>query len=215
MTDRWSLVQEGARAFLRMFRNGECVAEAELSTLSLSLLNRQAACALHDRLCSHAPHGEDVIPTRRLVVLESPYAGDIEANVAYAREALADSLKRGEAPIASHLLFTQPGVLDDDNPAERQQGIDAGHAWYRNADACVVYIDRGTTAGMVVGIHRAEAYGIPIEYRSVEQYHRLKADAEARARGENLDGSPRRETVADVAAAARAYGAESLARYRS
>jgi hypothetical protein len=41
----------------------------------------------------------------RWVILESPYAGDVEANVAYARAAVRDSLMRGEAPIASHLLL--------------------------------------------------------------------------------------------------------------
>lgn len=44
----------------------------------------------------------------RLVILESPYAGNIEKNVAYARACVRDSLSRGEAPIASHLLYTQP-----------------------------------------------------------------------------------------------------------
>ena len=63
------------------------------------------------------------------VILESPYAGDVERNVAYARACLRDSLLRGEAPIASHLLYTQPGVLDDQIPEERQMGIDAGLAW--------------------------------------------------------------------------------------
>ena len=32
----------------------------------------------------------------RLVILESPYAGDVPANVAYARACLRDSLMRGE-----------------------------------------------------------------------------------------------------------------------
>lgn len=54
----------------------------------------------------------------RMVIVESPYAGDIERNVAYARACIADCLKRGEAPFASHLLYTQPGVLDDGVPAE-------------------------------------------------------------------------------------------------
>ena len=36
--------------------------------------------------------------------LESPYAGDVAANVAYARRCLADSVARGEAPLATHLL---------------------------------------------------------------------------------------------------------------
>jgi hypothetical protein len=56
----------------------------------------------------------------RLVILESSYAGDIEANVEYARRCVRDALARGEAPIASHLLYTQPGVLRDAVPEERQ-----------------------------------------------------------------------------------------------
>jgi hypothetical protein len=36
--------------------------------------------------------------------LESPYAGNVEENVAYARAAVRDSLLRGESPIASQLL---------------------------------------------------------------------------------------------------------------
>lgn len=67
----------------------------------------------------------------RLVIVESPFAGDLPKNIAYARAAVRDSLARGEAPIASHLLYTQPGILDDDIPAERQWGIDAGLAWRR------------------------------------------------------------------------------------
>ena len=103
----------------------------------------------------------------RLVILESPYAGDIEANVAYARAALRDSLMRGEAPIASHLLYTQPGVLDDAIPSERQHGIDAGLAWRRVADATVVYVDRGVTNGMRYGIATAQTDGRPVEYRNL------------------------------------------------
>lgn len=103
----------------------------------------------------------------RLVILESPFAGDVEANTAYARQCLRDCLMRGEAPIASHLLYTQPGVLNDDIPSERQHGIDAGLAWRRVADASVVYTDRGISKGMEYGIKAAEEAGIPIEYRSL------------------------------------------------
>ena len=49
----------------------------------------------------------------RLVALESPYAGDVTENETYARLCMADCLKRGEAPYASHLFFTQEGLLDD------------------------------------------------------------------------------------------------------
>lgn len=103
----------------------------------------------------------------RLVILESPYAGNVEANVAYARLCVRDSLLRGEAPIASHLLYTQPGILRDDAPEERQWGIDAGLAWRRVAEASVVYIDCGVSSGMRHGIAAAEMSGLPIEYRRI------------------------------------------------
>ncbi|WP_245457999.1 hypothetical protein [Mesorhizobium sp. M6A.T.Cr.TU.016.01.1.1] len=109
-----------------------------------------------------------VDPEWRLVILESPYAGEVERNVAYARAALRDCLKRGDAPAASHLLYTQPGVLDDDDPAERATGIGAGLAWGRKAEATVVYTDRGISRGMVAGIERAHADGRPVEYRTLE-----------------------------------------------
>ena len=105
----------------------------------------------------------------KLVILESPYAGDIEANVTYARRCVRDSLLRGEAPIASHLLYTQPGVLRDEVPEERQHGIDAGLAWRQVAQATVVYTDRGVSTGMQYGIAAAEEAGIPIEYRKLDR----------------------------------------------
>ena len=86
------------------------------------------------------------------VILESPFAGDIEKNIKYARECVRDSLLRGEAPIASHLLYTQDGILDDRIPEERKWGIDAGLAWKSVAEKHVVYIDLGITPGMEYGI---------------------------------------------------------------
>lgn len=106
----------------------------------------------------------------KLVILESPYAGDIEENVAYARECVRDSLSRGEAPIASHLLYTQPGILDDNIPEERQRGIDAGLAWKAVAQKTVVYSDRGVTKGMKYGIAAAVEAGIPVEHRLIHKH---------------------------------------------
>lgn len=103
----------------------------------------------------------------RLVILESPYAGDTEANVGYARACVRDSLSRGEAPIASHLLYTQPGILRDGVPEERAWGIGAGLAWGRVAEATVVYTDRGISSGMMHGIAAAERENRPVEYRTI------------------------------------------------
>lgn len=105
----------------------------------------------------------------RRVILESPYAGNIEENLSYARLCVRDSLQRGEAPIASHLLYTQPGVLRDEIPDERQWGIDAGLVWGLVADATVVYIDYGISNGMKYGIENARRASRPIEYRTIKE----------------------------------------------
>jgi len=107
---------------------------------------------------------------KRLVILESPYAGEVEKNVAYARACMRDCLYKGEAPYASHLLYTQEGVLDDLIPEERELGIEAGLAIGKTFDATVVYTDRGISRGMKYGIERAEREGRPVEYRTLEGY---------------------------------------------
>jgi hypothetical protein len=101
----------------------------------------------------------------RRVILESPFAGDIDSNIAYARACVRDALLRGEAPLASHLLYTQPTILDDGARNERAHGINAGHAWLHLADAVVVYTDRGISEAMKAGIRLAEFNKLPVEYR--------------------------------------------------
>ncbi|SPL63122.1 DUF7768 domain-containing protein [Ochrobactrum soli] len=103
-----------------------------------------------------------------LVIIERPFSGDVVRNTEYARACLSDSLRRGEAPIASHLLHTQ--VLDDMRHDERELGIEAGLAWYRVAEKCIVYEDRGTSGGMMTGIRRAKQFGVPVEYRRLEAW---------------------------------------------
>jgi hypothetical protein len=96
---------------------------------------------------------------KKIAIIESPYAGDIERNTRYARAALRDSLDRGEAPYASHLLYTQEGVLRDELPAEREWGISSGFAFRRLADVIAVYSDLGISRGMKTAIDLEEARG--------------------------------------------------------
>lgn len=134
----------------------------------------------------------------KLVIIESPFAGDVHRNIEYARLALKDALDRGEAPFASHLLYTQPGVLNDLVPAERKLGIEAGLAWGQAADLTAVYFDLGISEGMRQGIARAQAEGRPVEYRSIGpavtdhagQAHRLALEAliDAESRSQKLRG---------------------------
>ena len=102
------------------------------------------------------------------VVIESPLSGDYEYNRAYAKRCMLDSIERGEAPYASHLLFAQPGILDDTNARERCKGMMAGFAWGEVADLIAVYIDLGVSDGMRQGIERHKANGIPIDFRSID-----------------------------------------------
>lgn len=103
----------------------------------------------------------------KLVVIESPFAGDIERNIKYARRCMVDSLSRGEAPYASHLLYTQDGILDDTIPQERAKGMSAGFAWGKCADTVAVYVDFGISVGMEAGIAAAHERGAKIEYRTI------------------------------------------------
>jgi|TARA_R110000782_G_scaffold214883_1_gene302646 hypothetical protein len=103
----------------------------------------------------------------RLVILESPFAGDEQYHIEYARLCVRDSLLRGEAPLASHLLYSQPTILDDSVPEERNMGIAAGLFWGAMADASVVYTDLGISQGMALGIASAEDLGRCVEYRTL------------------------------------------------
>lgn len=108
----------------------------------------------------------------RRVIVESPYAAPtpegIARNVDYLRACLRDCLMRGEAPFASHAIYTQPGVLRDEVQAERDHGIHAGFEWRAAAEATVVYIDRGMSSGMKYGVEAARNLPQhPIEYRQL------------------------------------------------
>ena len=94
------------------------------------------------------------------VIIESPFAGDVERNKAYALQCLADSLARGEAPIAFHLLY--PEVLDDLNAAERKIGIERSFEWQQVAEVIAVYVDHGITAGMQQAIGMAQERGLTV-----------------------------------------------------
>lgn len=70
---------------------------------------------------------------------------------------MRDCLLRGEAPFASHGLYTQPGVLRDEVPAERDQGIGAGFSFRRVVAKTVFYVNLGWSRGMQYGKADAEA----------------------------------------------------------
>ena len=99
------------------------------------------------------------------IILESPYAGDVCRNIKYAKECMLNSLGRGEAPIASHLLYTQ--MLNYDISFERELRIRAGLAWTECADLHVFYIDFGYSSGMLEALRYAIDRGFNVEERKI------------------------------------------------
>ena len=110
----------------------------------------------------------------RLVIVESPFGGDVNRNIAYAQAAVLDSLQRGEAPFASHLLYTRQGLLDDTVPDHRELGIKAGFAWGEMAATVAVYQDLGITTGMRQGIERALGSGQFVVFRNLDGWGHLR-----------------------------------------
>lgn len=136
---------------------------ASLSTDSSPVDAHPAIVNQHDAPAD-APAGGS--PSFRPVILESPYAGDVAANMAYAHNCVRDSLSRGESPYASHIMLTT--ALDDTDPAQRHTGIHAGFTWAGMADAVVIYTDRGISPGMRTAIRHHQQHGRRIEYRKLK-----------------------------------------------
>lgn len=60
----------------------------------------------------------------KIVYIASPYAGDIEGNIRFAKAACRLAMEHGNTPIAAHLLY--PQILDDSVPEQRELGIRMG-----------------------------------------------------------------------------------------
>lgn len=100
-----------------------------------------------------------------IVIVESPFAGDMAGNRQYAIEACADCFRRGEIPFASHLIY--PQILDELKPEEREQGITAGYAFWPLAAKIVFYTDFGFSSGMERALRRAQELKMEIEGRKI------------------------------------------------
>ena len=84
-------------------------------------------------------------------------------------EHVRNCLIRGEVPFASHLFFTQPGILDDNVPKERDIGINAGKELIESLPdiVTIVYQDLGISKGMQYRIDRAVSNKRNVEYRTL------------------------------------------------
>ena len=91
----------------------------------------------------------------------SPFAGDIETNIANARRYCAFAVKQGYIPYASHLFF--PQFLSDDDPERRELGLFMGMVFLDGCRECWVFGSR-ISSGMAAEIDRAKKRGLAIRY---------------------------------------------------
>jgi len=90
---------------------------------------------------------------RPIVYICSPYAGDVDGNVAAAQRYSRYAVDQGYIPIAPHLLF--PQFLHDADPKERQLGLFFGNALMSKCAEVWVF-GSNISAGMEAEIKRAK-----------------------------------------------------------
>lgn len=99
--------------------------------------------------------------SKELVYIISPYAGNVQANVAFAIRCCRMAIQQGFVPIAVHLLY--PQILNDKDPVEREVGLELGLNILRHCAAAWVCGTR-ISPGMEGEIQAAQQLNIPIKY---------------------------------------------------
>lgn len=95
----------------------------------------------------------------KMVYIASPYAGEVDQNVRFAKAACLFAISQDCTPVAVHLLY--PQLLDDSNPAQREAGIRMGLRVLEAADELWLCGDR-MSHGMNEELAAAKQLGIPI-----------------------------------------------------
>lgn len=93
----------------------------------------------------------------KLCYVCSPYRGDVARNVKYAQELTGRAVRRGLVPITPHLYITQ--ALDDNDPAERALGTEAGLRLLEPCEYIMIGGRYGISEGMGYEIELAHRLG--------------------------------------------------------
>jgi hypothetical protein len=108
------------------------------------------------------------------VIIESPYSGEIQRNIAYAQRAMNNSRTRDEIPMVPHLTWTQHQeaahyfVGDFDQHfciLGRNTSIQQLKIIRRKVDKVIFMIDYGFSSGMIDALDQCMKEGIPYEER--------------------------------------------------
>ena len=97
-----------------------------------------------------------------LVYICSPYRGEVERNVVYARQLTRTAIDNSFVPITPHLYLTQ--VLTEENPLERRKGMAAGLELLKICKYILVGTKYGVSSGMKEEIWEAKKAGTVFLY---------------------------------------------------
>ena len=99
------------------------------------------------------------IKPKKKIYVCSPYSGNVERNVEYARKYCRFVVQRGFIPIAPHLF--SPQFLDDKNPEERKLGMSMAKDLLKDCEELWVFSGI-LSEGMKAEIELANKLGIEI-----------------------------------------------------
>ena len=93
----------------------------------------------------------------KLIYICSPYRGEVERNLQYARELTRIALDNDFVPITPHLYITQ--AVNDEVPEEREKGMAAGKELLKHCKYILIGSKYGLSEGMLEEIRLALEHG--------------------------------------------------------
>jgi hypothetical protein len=98
---------------------------------------------------------------QKLVYVCSPLRGNIEKNIAKAKEYCKSVIIAGGVPLAPHIALE--GVLDDTKPHERETALAIGLEMLQRCDE-LWYFGSVISEGMAAEIKAAKELGVPVKH---------------------------------------------------
>lgn len=142
----------------------------------------------------YAPTEEQLKEANGVFDIKSPnlkfdpvYKKLVNKNLEYARQCCHWVFEQNGVPFASHLFYTQEGMLDDTNQEERKKGIEAGFFIGVFAEKVCVFYDKGISKGMKLGVQKALERDQDIEFVSLPNVENKKINSQQEALEEFID----------------------------
>lgn len=98
---------------------------------------------------------------KKIVFICSPFAGDVDGNTMRAKRYGRFAVMEKVIPIIPHLMY--PQFLEDNDPEERQLGIEMGLVLLGKCNELWVF-GKYISSGMALEIKKAKKWKMPIRY---------------------------------------------------